>query len=116
MIVAEKYQTGFDQPKLCAMYVDRKLAGLQAVQTLSRLNRTGPDKDQSYILDFQNTIEDIQTAFRPFHEVTGLESMSDPNQVYELEGRLFQFGILDRDEIERFAQTFYKGALCTRVL
>ncbi|MGH8557351.1 MAG: type I restriction endonuclease subunit R, partial [Methylococcales bacterium] len=87
LIVAEKYQTGFDQPKLCAMYVDRKLAGLQAVQTLSRLNRTRADKDQTYILDFQNTIEDIQTAFRPFHEVSGLESMSDPNQIYELEGR-----------------------------
>ena len=70
LIVAEKYQTGFDQPKLCAMYVDRKLAGLQAVQTLSRLNRTRPGKEQTYILDFQNTIEDIQEAFRPFYEVT----------------------------------------------
>lgn len=111
LIVAEKYQTGFDQPKLCAMYVDRKLAGLQAVQTLSRLNRTAPGKDRTYILDFQNTIEDIQTAFRPFYEVTELEAMSDPNQVYELEGRLFKFGFLDRDEIERFAETFYKGQL-----
>ena len=111
LIVAEKYQTGFDQPKLCAMYVDRKLAGLQAVQTLSRLNRTKPGKDRTYILDFQNTIEDIQTAFRPFYEVTALEAMSDPNQVYELEGRLFKFGILDREEIERFAETFYKGPL-----
>jgi type I restriction enzyme R subunit len=111
LIVAEKYQTGFDQPKLCAMYVDRKLAGLQAVQTLSRLNRTRAGKDRTYILDFQNTIEDIQAAFRPYYEVTSLEAMSDPNQVYELEGRLFKFGILDRDEIERFAQTFYKGPL-----
>ena len=110
LIVAEKYQTGFDQPKLCAMYVDRKLAGLQAVQTLSRLNRMMPGKS-TYILDFQNTIEDIQTAFRPFYEVTDLEAMSDPNQVYELEGRLFKFGILDRDEIERFAETYYKGPL-----
>lgn len=111
LIVAEKYQTGFDQPKLCAMYVDRKLAGLQAVQTLSRLNRTRPGKDQTYILDFQNTIEDIQTAFRPFFEVTGVEVMSDPNQIYELEGRLFKFGFLDNEEIGRFAEIFYKGPL-----
>lgn len=111
LIVAEKYQTGFDQPKLCAMYVDRKLAGLQAVQTLSRLNRTRPGKDQTYILDFQNTIEDIQDAFRPYFEVTALEANSDPNLVYDLEGRLFKFAYLDKDEIERFAATYYKGTL-----
>ena len=116
LIVAEKYQTGFDQPKLCAMYVDRKLAGLQAVQTLSRLNRTysatvGPGKDTTYILDFRNTIEEIQDAFRPYYEVTALEANSDPNLVYDLEGRLFKFGYLDRAEIERFAQIFYQGKL-----
>ena len=111
LIVAEKYQTGFDQPQLCAMYVDRKLAGLQAVQTLSRLNRTRPGKDQTYILDFQNTIEDIQDAFRPYFEVTALEANSDPNLVYDLEGRLFKFAYLDKDEIERFAATYYKGQL-----
>src|SRR4029079_10680349 len=88
LIVAEKYQTGFDQPKLCAMYVDRKLAGLQAVQTLSRLNRTMTGNTQTYILDLQNTIEDIQNAFRPYYEVTALEENSDPNQIYDLEGRL----------------------------
>jgi type I restriction enzyme R subunit len=108
LIVAEKYQTGFDQPKLCAMYVDRKLAGLQAVQTLSRLNRTRPSKDQIHVLDFQNTIEDIKEAFRPFFEVTSVEAVSDPNQIYELEARLFTFGILDRGEIDRFAESFYK--------
>lgn len=111
LIVAEKYQTGFDQPKLCAMYVDRKLAGLQAVQTLSRLNRTRPDKDHTYILDFQNTIEDIQDAFRPYFEVTALEANSDPNLVYDLEGRLFKFAYLDKNEIERFTETYYKGPL-----
>lgn len=111
LIVAEKYQIGFDQPKLCAMYVDRKLAGLQAVQTLSRLNRTRAGKDQTFILDFQNTIEDIQTAFKPFYEATTVEAMSDPNQVYDLEGRLYRFGYLDKDEIERFAQTYFKGQL-----
>jgi len=110
LIVAEKYQTGFDQPKLCAMYVDKKLAGLQAVQTLSRLNRIMPNK-RTFLLDFQNTIEDVQTAFRPYFETTSLEAMTDPNQVYELEGRLMTFGMLDRDEIERFAATYFKGEL-----
>ena len=111
LIVAEKYQTGFDQPKLCAMYVDRKLAGLQAVQTLSRLNRTAPDKQQTYILDFQNSVEDVQLAFKPYFEATKLEETSDPNQIYELEARLKTFGILDTDEIERFAVIYYKGPL-----
>lgn len=111
LIVAEKYQTGFDQPKLCAMYVDRKLAGLQAVQTLSRLNRTRSGKGRTYILDFQNSIEDIQDAFRPYYEATTVEAMSDPNLVYDLEGRLYKFGYLGKDEIERFAQTYFKGPL-----
>jgi type I restriction enzyme R subunit len=111
LIVAEKYQTGFDQPKLCAMYLDRKLAGLQAVQTLSRLNRTMAGKERTFILDFQNSIEDIQNAFRPYYEQTALEAISDPNQVYDLEGRLMKFGYLDKKEIERFAATFYSGRL-----
>lgn len=111
LIVAEKYQTGFDQPKLCAMYVDRKLAGLQAVQTLSRLNRTRAGKQRTYIFDFQNAIEDIQEAFRPYYEASTVEVMSDPNQVYDLEGRLYKFGYLEKDEIERFAQTYFKGPL-----
>ncbi|MXX88412.1 MAG: type I restriction endonuclease subunit R [Boseongicola sp. SB0665_bin_10] len=111
LIVAEKYQTGFDQPKLCAMYVDRKLSGLQAVQTLSRLNRTRAGKERTFILDFQNSVEEIQEAFLPYHEATAVEAMSDPNHVYDLEGRLFKFGYLDKDEIERFAQTWFKGPL-----
>ena len=113
LIVAEKYQTGFDQPKLCAMYVDRKLAGLQAVQTLSRLNRTRAGKQRTYILDFQNTVEDIQAAFRPYFVTTSLEAISDPNQIYDLEGRLYKFGYLDKAEIERFAADFFKGPLST---
>ncbi len=113
LVVAEKYQTGFDQPKLCVMYVDKKLSGLQAVQTLSRLNRKRPDKKRTYILDFQNSIEDIQTAFKPFYEVTAVEAMSDPNQIYDLERRLFKFGYLDKEEIEHFAQTYFKGPLDT---
>lgn len=111
LIVAEKYQTGFDQPKLVAMYVDRKLAGLQAVQTLSRLNRIYPDKNRTYVLDFQNTIEDVQKAFEPYYGATTLEANSDPNQIYTLERRLRDFGIVHADEVERFAEIYYKSAL-----
>lgn len=111
LIVAEKYQTGFDKPKLCAMYVDRKLDGLQAVQTLSRLNRTCAGKTKTFVLDFQNSIEDIQNAFRPFFEATSLEGITDLNQIYELEGRIKSFSIVDEDEVNRFAETYYKGVL-----
>lgn len=114
LVVAEKYQTGFDQPKLCAMYVDRKLAGLQAVQTLSRLNRTAPNKERIFILDFQNSIEDIQAAFSPFFETTSLEANSDPNQIYELRERLKGFGILDASEIERFSQLYFARRLTSQ--
>lgn len=93
------------------MYVDRNLSGLQAVQTLSRLNRTRAGKTKTFVLDFQNTMEDIQEAFKPYFEVTELEAITDPNQVYELESRIFQFGYLDKAEIERFADTFFKGPL-----
>lgn len=114
LVVAEKYQTGFDQPKLCAMYVDRKLAGLQAVQTLSRLNRTKAGKQRTYVLDFQNTIEDIQNAFRPFYETTSLEANSDPNQIYILQDRIKGFGFLDQAEIGRFAELFYARKLTSQ--
>lgn len=106
LVVAEKYQTGFDQPKLVAMYIDRRLSGLQAVQTLARLNRTYPDKQRTYILDFRNTVEEIQDSFKPYYNTTQLEDVSDPNQVYNLEARLKAFGILDQDEIDRFVSRF----------
>lgn len=113
LIVAEKYQTGFDQPKLCAMYVDRKLAGLQAVQTLSRLNRTAPGKERTYILDFQNSIEDIQAAFAPYYQQTELSATTDPSQIFELESKLYTYGVLDKGEIARFAETYFKPKLKT---
>jgi type I restriction enzyme R subunit len=113
LIVAEKYQTGFDQPKLCAMYVDRKLDGLQAVQTLSRLNRTMLGKTRTFILDFQNSIQDMKDAFSRYFESTSLEDITDPNQIYELEGRIKSFAIIDDTEVDRFAETYYKSTLET---
>lgn len=106
LVVAEKYQTGFDQPKLVAMYIDRKLDGLQAVQTLSRLNRTFPTKTRTFILDFRNAVDDIQEAFKPYFNATGMEDRSDPNQIYNLQARLNAFGILQQDEIDRFVARF----------
>jgi type I restriction enzyme, R subunit len=109
LVVAEKYQTGFDQPKLVAMYVDRKLNGVQAVQTLSRLNRTYPGKSDTFILDFRNEIEEIRAAFEPYYNVTRLEDVSDPNQVYNLHARLMAFGILHQAEIDRFIERFLQA-------
>lgn len=114
LVVAEKYQTGFDQPKLAAMYVDRQLSGLQAVQTLARLNRTHPAKKNTYVLDFRNSIEDIKEAFRPFFETTTLEERTDLNQIYDLESRVSQSAYLIKGEIEQFADEFYKGSLTTQ--
>ena len=111
LVVAEKYQTGFDQPKLVAMYVDKKLTGLQAVQTLSRLNRRFGANKRTFVLDFRNTIDEIKDAFRPFYEVTSLEDRTDLNQIYDLEQRLMGMGYLHREEIERFAERFFKGSL-----
>ena len=114
LIVAEKYQTGYDQPKLCAMYIDRELSGLQAVQTLSRLNRTHRGKKHTYVLDFRNKIEDLREAFLPYYEAAAIESRSDPNAIYQLESELHTFGYLDREEIEGFAQIYFKGELSTK--
>lgn len=114
LVVAEKYQTGFDQPKLVAMYVDKKLAGLQAVQTLARLNRMYTNKDRTFVLDFQNSMDDVKEAFSPFFEVTELEERTDLNQVYDLETRISGSHYILKDEVERFAEQFYKGELTTQ--
>ena len=99
MLVANKFQTGFDQPLLVAMYVDKRLSGVAAVQTLSRLNRVYPGKDQTFVLDFANTAEDIVEAFEPYYEATTLADVTDPNIVHETMNKLDAVGIYQESEI-----------------
>jgi len=101
LLVANKFQTGFDQPLLCGMYVDRRLAGIQAVQTLSRLNRAHPGKDTTYILDFVNSFEEILAAFRQYFETAEIEAETDPNLVYDLRQKLDAQGYYDQFEVDR---------------
>ncbi|MFW3346594.1 type I restriction enzyme subunit R domain-containing protein [Aliarcobacter butzleri] len=107
MIVANKFQTGFDQPKLCAMYVDKKLGGVDCVQTLSRLNRTYVGKDQTFVIDFINKIEDIQEAFEPYYINTDIDEVSDPNKVYELQTKLEVNPIYTQLDIDNYANAFF---------
>lgn len=103
LLVANKFQTGFDQPLLCGMYVDRRLAGIQAVQTLSRLNRAHPGKDTTYVLDFVNSSEEVLTAFRTYYDTAELEGVTDPNLVLDLKAKLDASGHYDDFEVERVA-------------
>ena len=110
LLVANKYQTGFDQPKLCAMYVLKKLRGVNAVQTLSRLNRICPPFDKNtFILDFVNTYDDIVKAFEPYYTTTLLANSVTPSAVYDLEAKLDGYYILDPNDIEQAAQLLYGG-------
>ena len=88
LLVADKYQTGFDQPLLHTMYVDKKLSGVAAVQTLSRLNRVHPGKEDTFVLDFVNDAETIQKAFQPYYEATTVAESSDPHHLYDLQDTL----------------------------
>lgn len=109
MIVAEKFQTGFDQPLLHTMYVDKKLGGVHAVQTLSRLNRTHPpDKEDALVLDFVNETGDIQKAFQPYYQATYLSEATDPNKLYELKLILDGFHIYQAETVDEFARQYFK--------
>lgn len=108
LLVADKYQTGFDQPLLHTMYIDKKLRGVKAVQTLSRLNRTCPGKDDTFILDFKNDLEDIKKSFSTFYECTELVETLDPNLVYDLERKIENFNIINKDEVDKFIKKAYK--------
>ncbi len=113
LIVADKYQTGFDQPKLCAMYVDKKLRGVAAVQTLSRLNRIEYDK-RTFILDFTNDFVDIQAAFAPYYETTILTDPLTISDVRETYRRLTELQILDIDDVEEYNELLAKGQFTHR--
>ncbi|MEI7733412.1 MAG: type I restriction endonuclease [Verrucomicrobiota bacterium] len=108
LLVANKYQTGFDQPLLCAMYVDKRLDGVQAVQTLSRLNRKIPGKENPFVLDFVNEAEDIYRAFKPYYDATSLQEGSDPQQLEKLKHELDAAQVYFWSEVEAFARVFYK--------
>lgn len=107
LIVAEKYQTGFDEPLLHTMFVDKKLTGVKAVQTLSRLNRTMKGKEDTFVLDFVNEAEEMQKSFQPYYEATILEQETDPNVIYDLKNGLDAFQIYQPSEVEHFAETYY---------
>jgi type I restriction enzyme R subunit len=104
LLVANKFQTGFDQPLLCGMYVDKLLGGIQAVQTLSRLNRAHPGKDTTYILDFVNDSAEILKAFQTYYETAALEATTDPHLIYDLRAKLDAGGHYDSFEVERVAK------------
>jgi type I restriction enzyme R subunit len=108
LLVAEKYQTGFDQPLLHTMYVDKRLAGIQAVQTLSRLNRTHPGKEDTFVLDFVNEPEEILKAFQPYYEQTLIGERAEPQQLYELQAKLDGHQVYYKAEVEEFCKVFYK--------
>ncbi|MCD6584682.1 MAG: type I restriction endonuclease subunit R [Desulfobacteraceae bacterium] len=108
MIVANKFQTGFDQPKLCAMYVDKKLGGVECVQTLSRLNRTYPGKADSgtFVLDFFNDPKDILESFQPYYQTAELADVSDPDLIFDLFDKLRAAGIFLWQEVEQFCTAY----------
>jgi type I restriction enzyme, R subunit len=108
LLVANKFQTGFDQPLLCGMYVDKRLAGIQAVQTLSRLNRAYPGKDTTYVLDFVNNADEVLAAFKTYFETAELSSTSDPNLVLDLRSKLDGAGHYDDYEVNRVVEVELK--------
>ena len=107
MIAANKFQTGFDQPKLCAMYVDKKLGGLECVQTLSRLNRVYSGKEETYVLDFFNEPDDVLAAFQEYYQTASLLDVSDPNLIWDLYEKLRAAGIFKWTEVIQFAEFFF---------
>ncbi|GAA0876707.1 DEAD/DEAH box helicase family protein [Wandonia haliotis] len=110
LLVADKYQTGFDQPLLHTMYVDKKLSGVKCVQTLSRLNRTCAGKEDTFILDFVNETEDILNAFQPYYELTTIESTTDPNHLYDLKHEIEKAQIVWSSEVDNFCNIYFRSA------
>ncbi len=108
LLVAEKYQTGFDQPFLHTMYVDKQLSGIQAVQTLSRLNRTCAGKEDTFVLDFRNAREEIFNSFKPYYESTVAEELTDPHNLYRLQSQIDESHIINEEEIQAFCAVYFK--------
>ena len=109
LLVAEKYQTGFDQPLLQTMYVVKRLAGVQAVQTLSRLNRIAPGKSRIFVLDFANEEDDIYKAFKPYYETTPVGENADPHRLSELQHRVLEWAIFTPADVAAFAEVWYRA-------
>ena len=109
LLVAEKYQTGFDQPLLQTMYVVKRLAGVQAVQTLSRLNRIAPGKSRIFVLDFANEEDDIYKAFKPYYETTPVGENADPHRLLELQHRVLEWAIFTPADVAAFAEVWYRA-------
>lgn len=115
LLVADKYQYGFDQPLLHTMYVDKKLSGVRAVQTLSRLNRTCSGKEDTFVLDFANDRQTIIDSFQPYYEMTTMEETTDPNHLYDLKGRADAAQVYNQSEVDAFSKVFYKpGSVSVR--
>jgi type I restriction enzyme R subunit len=110
LLVADKYQTGFDQPLLHTMYVDKKLSGVKAVQTLSRLNRMCAGKEDTFVLDFANDTEAILESFQPYYELTSIKENSDPNHLYDLKAQIDNSKIIWETEVDNFCNVFFKSA------
>ena len=111
LIVAEKYQTGFDQQKLHTMYVDKKLRGVKAVQTLSRINRICDGKTDTFVIDFKNNVDDIFNAFKEHYEQTSLVDLTNPNHLLNLKNMVMEFGIILQEDLDNFAKIFYNPRL-----
>jgi type I restriction enzyme R subunit len=109
LLVADKYQTGFDQPLLHTMYVDKKLSGVKAVQTLSRLNRMCAGKEDTFVLDFANETEDILNSFQPYYELTSITENSDPNHLYDLKAQIDASQIIWQSEVDNFCNVYFKS-------
>jgi type I restriction enzyme R subunit len=110
LLVADKYQTGFDQPLLHTMYVDKKLSGVKAVQTLSRLNRMCAGKEDTFVLDFANETQDILDSFQPYYELTSIRENSDPNHLYDLKAELDKANVIWETEVNNFCNLYFKSS------
>ena len=107
LVVANKFQTGFDEPLVQSMYVDKHLGGVQCVQTLSRLNRTTSGKDKTFVLDFVNSVEDVNESFQRFYKSTILEGETDPNTLYDTQREIYDFHLYTHEDVNRFCEIFF---------